>query len=89
MSIDQDLIFHIQDIESPNKEMKKINIFFGIKSEIRAHHLENELLTLDPNNFSYIEDILSKFKTLRLILEGCKVKKEYGSLIYQIGRAHV
>ena len=52
--------------------MKKINIVFGIQNEIRAHQLENEF------------DILSKFKTLRLLLEGCKVKKEYGSLIYSI-----
>ena len=39
---------------------------------------------MDPNNFSSIEDFLSKFNTLRLILEGCKVKKEYGILIYFI-----
>ena len=39
---------------------------------------------MDPNNFSSIEDFLPKFKTLRLILEGCKVKKEDGSLIYSI-----
>jgi len=39
---------------------------------------------LDPNNFSSIEDFLSNFKTLRLLLEGVKVKKEAGSLIYSI-----
>ena len=64
--------------------MKKVNIVFGIQNEIKAHQLENEFLTFDPNNFSYIEDFLSKFKTLRLLLEGCKVKKEDGSLIYCI-----
>ena len=37
-----------------------------------------------PNNFSSIEDFLSKLKTLRVILEGCKVKKEDGSFIYCI-----
>ena len=42
------------------------------------------MLTLDPNNFSSIEYFLSKFKTLRLLLEGVKVKKEDGSLIYSI-----
>ena len=39
---------------------------------------------MDPNNLSSIEDFLSKFKTLKLLLEGCKVKKEYGRLIYCI-----
>ena len=36
--------------------MKQLNKVFGIKNEIRAHQLENELLTLDHNNFSSIED---------------------------------
>ena len=39
---------------------------------------------MDPNNFSSIEDFLSKFKTLRLLLELRKVKKDDGSLIYCI-----
>ena len=39
---------------------------------------------MDPNNVSSIEDFLSKFKTLKLLLEGVKVKKEDGSLIYSI-----
>ena len=84
MSISQDLWFHILDIDTPDEALKKLNTVFGIKNEIRAHQLENELLTFDPNNFSSIEDFLSKFKTLRLLLEGCKVKKEDSSLIYCI-----
>ena len=64
--------------------MKQITKVFGTKNELRAHQLENELLTLDPNKFSSIEDFLSKFKTLRLLLEGVKVKKEDGNLIYSI-----
>ena len=84
MFIAQDLRFHIQEIDSLDEAMKKLNIVFGIQNEIRAHQLENELLTLDPNNFSSIEYFLFKFKTLRLLLEGCKVKKEYGSIIYSI-----
>ena len=64
--------------------MKKLNIFFCIKNEIKTHQLENELLTLDPNNFSSIEYFLSKLNTHRIILQGFKVKKEDGSLIYSI-----
>jgi len=84
MSISPDLRFHIAKIDTPDEAMKQLNKVFGIKNEIRTHQLENELLTLDPNNFSSIEDLLSKFKTLRLLLEGVKVKKEDGSLIYSI-----
>ena len=72
MSISPNLRFHIEELDTPNEAMKQITKVFGIKNEIRAHQLKNELLTLDPNNFSSIEDFLSKFKTLRLLLEGVK-----------------
>ena len=54
MSISLDLRFHIAKIYTPDEAMKKLNKFFGIKNEIRAHQLENQLLTLDPSNFSSI-----------------------------------
>ena len=66
------------------KPQKKLRTIFGIQNKIRAHQLENEFFTLDPNNFTSIEYFVSKFKTLRLLLEGCTVKKEDGSLIYSI-----
>lgn len=78
------LRFHIAKLDTPNEAMKELNKVFGIKNEIRAHQLKNELLTLDPNICFSIEDFLSKFKTLRLLLEGVKVKKEDGSFIYSI-----
>ena len=75
MSISPNLRFHIAELDTPNEAIKQITKVFGIKNELRAHQLENELHTLDPNNFSSIEDFLSKFKTLRLLLEGVKVNK--------------
>ena len=84
MYISPDLRFHIIELDNPDEAMKQLNKVFGIKNQIRAHQLENELLMLDPNNFSSIEDFLSKFKTLWLLLEGFKVKKEDGSFIYSI-----
>ena len=61
-----------------------MNNVFGLKNEIPTYQLENELLTLDPSNFPSIEYYLSKFKTLRLLLVGCKVTKEDKPLIYDI-----
>ena len=84
MSIAQDLRFHILDIDTLDEALEKLKTVFGIQNQSRAHQLENELLTGDPNNFSSIEDFLSKFKTLRILLEGCKIKKDDGSLIYCI-----
>ena len=84
MSISPELRFHLDGEDSPVKAWAKLNNTFGIKNEIRAFQLENELLTLDPSNFPSIEDYLSKFKTLKLFLEGCKVTKEEEPLIYDI-----
>ena len=84
MFISLDLRFHLQDIDSPVEAWAKLNTVFGIKNEIRAHRLENELLTLDPKFFSSIEDFLCKFKTLRLLLERCEVKKKDDALICAI-----
>ena len=64
MSISQDLRFHILNIDTPDEALEKLKPVFGIQNQIRAHHLENEFLTLDPNNFSSIEEFLSKFKTI-------------------------
>ena len=84
MPISPNLRFHLEGEDSPIKAWEKLNSVFGIKNEIRSFQLENELLTLDPSNFPSIEYYLSKFKTLKLLLEGCKVKKEDAPLIYGI-----
>ena len=84
MPISSDLRFHLDGEDSPVKAWEKLNKIFGIKNEIRTFQLENELLTLDPSNFPSIEDYLSKLKTLRILLEGCKVTKEEEPLIHGI-----
>ena len=84
MSISPDLKFHLDREDSLVKAWEKLNSVFGIKNEIWAFQLENGLLTLDPSNFPSIEDYLSKFKTLKLLLEGCNVSKEEDPLIYGI-----
>ena len=54
MSILSDLRFYLDGEDSPIKAWEKLNKFFGIKNEIWAFQLENELLTLDPSNFPSI-----------------------------------
>lgn len=61
-----------------------MNTIFGLKNEIQAYHIENEALTFNPSNFSSIKYFLYKFKTLRLLFESCKEKKEDEALIYGI-----
>ena len=64
MPISPDLRLYIAKLDTPNEAMKEITKVFGIKNKFRAHQLKNELLTLDPNNFSSIEYFLSKFMTV-------------------------
>ena len=45
-------------------------------NEIRGHQLDNELIYLNPSDFSCIQDYLSKYKTLILLCEESKIKKE-------------
>jgi hypothetical protein len=55
---------------------QKIESVFGKHNIIQAQKLENQVLTLSPSVFSCIEDYLSKFKTLRILCEECKIKIE-------------
>jgi hypothetical protein len=73
MSISPDLRFHLQGIDAPNKAWEKLEVVFGKHNIIRAHQLENQLMTLSPNDFPCIEDYLSKFKTLRLLCIECQL----------------
>ena len=76
MSISTDLWFHIFRIDEPDLAWEKLESVFGKHNEIRGHQLENELISLNPNDFSCIQDYLSKYKTLRLLCTECKIKKK-------------
>jgi hypothetical protein len=68
---------------TPMKLGKSLNLF-GKHNIIQTHQLENQILTLSPNDFSCIEDYLSKFKTLRFLCEECEIKLEVEHSIYFI-----
>jgi hypothetical protein len=84
MSISLDLRFHLQSIDKPKEASEKIESVFGKHNIIRAQKLENQVMTLSPNDFSCIEDYLSKFKTFRTLCEECKIKTEEDHCIYLI-----
>jgi hypothetical protein len=63
---------------------KRLETVFGKHNEIQAHQLKNQLIALNPSDFSCIEYFLSKFKTLRLLLAECKIIKIDDQLIYVI-----
>jgi hypothetical protein len=57
---------------------------FGKLNIIQAQQLENQVLALNPSDFSCIGDYLSKFKTLRILCEECEIKMEEEYYIYLI-----
>jgi hypothetical protein len=84
MSISPDLRYHLQEIDDPEEAWDKIESVFGKLNIIRAQQLENQVLTLSPSDFSCLGDYLSRFKTLRILCEECKIKMEEDRCIYLI-----
>jgi hypothetical protein len=84
MSISPDLRYHLQEIDDPEEAWDKIESVFGKLNIIRAQQLENQVLTLSPSDFSFLGDYLSRFKTLRILCEECKIKMEEEHCIYLI-----
>jgi hypothetical protein len=82
--ISPDLRYHLQDIDDPKEAWNTIESVFGKLNIIRAQQLENQILTLSPNDFSCLGDYLSRFKTLRILCEECKIKMEEERCIYLI-----
>ena len=61
MPISPNLKFHLQSIDQPKEAWYKIESAFAKHNIVRAQQLENQVLALSPNDFSCIEDYLSKF----------------------------
>jgi hypothetical protein len=84
MSISPDLRYHLQGVDNPKEAWDKIESVFGKLNIIRAQQLENQILTLNPSDFSCLGDYLSKFKTLRLLCIECNIKMKEPRCIYLI-----
>src|SRR6267154_161524 len=66
LSIFRDLLFHLDGLTSPNEVWEKLVEIFGKTDEMRGHQIENELISLSPNNFKSLQLYFSKFKALVL-----------------------
>ena len=51
---------------------------------MRIHHLENDLITLNPSKFESLNEFFTKFKNLIYQLKQCKVEKDEYQLILAI-----
>ena len=69
LSISRDLLFHLDGLTSPNEVWEKLTDIFGKTDEMRGHQIENELISLSPNNFESLQLYFSKVKALVLQLK--------------------
>jgi len=76
MSISGDLWFHLQGVDKPDDTWKHMKIVFGKNNEVQSHQLEKQLISLNTDDLSCIENYLSKFETLKLLLEDCIIEKK-------------
>lgn len=79
-----DLKLHLQGIDKQNEAWNNINQCFGKWNEIQDHQLENKSIALDPANFECIENYISRFKTMGLLLANCSMKKSDYQMIHAI-----
>ena len=76
MSISTDLWFHISGIDEPNLAWEKLEYVFGKHIKIQGHQLENELLSLNPNDFHAFKTIYLSIKLLDYYALNARLRKK-------------
>ena len=84
LSISRDPLFHLDGLTSPNEVWENLEDIFGNKYEMRGHHIENELITLNPSSFESLQLYFTKFKALVLQLKQCGIEKKEEQLVLTI-----
>ena len=77
MSISIDLRFHLYGIDEPDTAQEKLETVSGKHNGIRGHQFENELIALNSSDIYYIQDYLSKYKTLGLLVQESNITRKY------------
>ena len=84
LGISRDLIFHLDGLISPNEVWEKIQNLFRKIYEMMGHKLENDLISLCPENFESLQVYFSKFKALVLQLKKCGIENKYEKIFLAI-----
>ena len=84
LSISDDLLFHLTDLNTPKEIWDKLESMYGKHDDMRVYQLKNELMSLQPSNFETLNDFFTKFKHTVFLLKQCKVEKEDDQLILAI-----
>ena len=84
LSISEDLLIHLMDLNTLKEIWNKLESLYGKHDDLRVYQLENELMSLQPSNFETLNDLFTKFKHTILLLKQCNVEKEDDQLILAI-----
>ena len=84
LSISKYLLFHLDGLTSPNDVWEKIQDLFWKTYNMRGYQLENELISLSPSSFEFLQLYFSKFKPLVLKLKQCGIGKEDEKIVLSI-----
>ena len=68
--------FHISRIDEPNLPWEKLESVFGKHNEIQGHQLENELLSLNSNDFHAFKTIYLSIKLLDSYVQNARLRKK-------------
>ena len=82
--ISRDLLFHLEGLRTPRESWEKLEYLLGKQDELRGHLLENELVSLHPNNFKTIEQFFTKFKSLALQCRQCGIERKDEKIVLSI-----
>ena len=63
---------------------RSLKIFFGKIDDMRAHQIENELISLNPSSFKSLKLYFTKFKALVLQLKQSGNEKKEEQLVFTI-----
>ena len=69
LSISRDLLFHLDSWTSHNEAWEKLEEISGNTYEMRGHQIKNELISLSPNSFEFLQLYFFRFKALVLQLK--------------------
>ena len=84
LTTSRELLFHLDGLTSPNEVWLKLQELFSKIDELRGHQLDNELVSLSPQNFDNLQELFSKFKSLVLQLKQCGIHKKDEQLVLAI-----
>ena len=82
--ISKELLFHLEGLRTPKKIWEKLEFLFGKHDELRGHNLQNQLIALQPNNFKTIQQFFSKFKSLVMQCNQCRIDKKDEQLMLSL-----